>query len=66
MQCDNIEVYHDYVREMVMRYMVKPKGPTDGSTDVPQMPYEFHQLIVYKALRGHLLEVGTAGFGGNV
>ena len=48
---EKIRVYHDYVREMIMRFMVKPKDLL-LSTDVPQMPYEFHQLIVYKALEG--------------
>ena len=28
------------------------------STDVPQMPYEFHQLIVYKALEDIYLKLG--------
>jgi hypothetical protein len=55
-----IEVYHDYVREMVMRYMVKPKDLV-LSTDVPQMPYEFHQLIVYKALEDIYLKLGQQG-----
>ncbi len=55
-----IEVYHDYVREMVMRYMVKPKDLL-LSTDVPQMPYEFHQLIVYKALEDIYLKLGQQG-----
>ena len=53
-------VYHDYVREMVMRYMVKPKDLL-LSTDVPQMPYEFHQLIVYKALEDIYLKLGQQG-----
>lgn len=52
--------YHDYVREMVMRYMVKPKDML-LSTDVPQMPYEFHQLIVYKALEDIYLKLGQQG-----
>lgn len=55
-----IEVYHDYVREMVMRYMVKPKDLL-MDTDVPQMPYEFHQLIVYKALEDIYLKLGQQG-----
>jgi hypothetical protein len=57
---DNIEVYHDYVREMIMRFMVKPKDLL-LSTDVPQMPYEFHQLIVYKALEDIYLKLGQQG-----
>lgn len=55
-----IKVYHDYVREMVMRYMVKPKDLL-LSTDVPAMPYEFHQLIVYKALEDIYLKLGQQG-----
>jgi len=55
-----IEVYHDYVREMIMRFMVKPKDLL-LSTDVPQMPYEFHQLIVYKALEDIYLKLGQQG-----
>ncbi len=57
---DTIKVYHDYVREMVMRFMVKPKDLL-LSTDVPQMPYEFHQLIVYKALEDIYLKLGQQG-----
>ena len=57
---DTIEVYHDYVREMVMRFMVKPKDLL-LATDVPQMPYEFHQLIVYKALEDIYLKLGQQG-----
>lgn len=55
-----IEVYHNYVREMIMRFMVKPKDLL-LSTDVPQMPYEFHQLIVYKALEDIYLKLGQQG-----
>ena len=31
------------------------------ATDVPQMPYEFHQLIVYKALEDIYLKLGQQG-----
>jgi len=55
-----ITVYHDYVREMVMRYMFKPRDLV-LATDVPQMPYEFHQLIVYKALEDIYLKLGQQG-----
>lgn len=55
-----ITVYHDYVREMVMRYMFKPQDLV-LATDVPQMPYEFHQLIVYKALEDIYLKLGQQG-----
>tara|TARA_R100001480_G_scaffold154554_1_gene160130 strand:+ start:7157 stop:8650 length:1494 start_codon:yes stop_codon:yes gene_type:complete len=57
---ETITVFHDYVREMVMRYMIKPKDML-LSTDVPQMPYEFHQLIVYKALEDIYLKLGQQG-----
>lgn len=56
----NVDVYHDYVREGVMRYMVKPRDIL-LATDVPQMPYEFHQLIVYKALEDIYLKLGQQG-----
>ena len=57
---ENVDVYHDYVREGVMRYMVKPRDVL-LATDVPQMPYEFHQLIVYKALEDIYLKLGQQG-----
>ena len=57
---ENVDVYHDYVREGVMRYMVKPRDIL-LATDVPQMPYEFHQLIVYKALEDIYLKLGQQG-----
>ncbi len=59
-ESDVVIVYHDYVREMVRRYMVKPKDML-LNTDVPQMPYEFHQLIVYKALEDIYLKLGQQG-----
>lgn len=48
----------DYVREGVLRYLYKPNFMTK-STDSPEMPYEFHQLIVYKALESLYLKVGN-------
>lgn len=50
----------DFVREGVMRYMIKPT-PLCIKTDVPNMPYEFHQLIVYKALEDIYLKLGQQG-----
>jgi hypothetical protein len=50
----------DFVREGVIRYMVKPI-PLCIKTDVPNMPYEFHQLIVYKALEDIYLKLGQQG-----
>ena len=55
-----IIVYHDYVREGVIRYLEKPKDLL-LSTDVPKMPFEFHQLIVYKALEDIYLKLGQQG-----
>jgi hypothetical protein len=56
----NVIVGHDYVREGVMRYVKKPHDLL-LNTDVPQMPYEFHQLIVYKALEDIYLKLGQQG-----
>jgi len=43
------KVPQDFLREGVARYYYKP--PTLAfATDSPQMPHEFHQLIVYKVL----------------
>ena len=39
----------DYFRRLELRYLLKPE-PLLIATDVPQMPYEFHSLIVYGAL----------------
>jgi hypothetical protein len=47
----------DFVREGVIRYLVKPQ-PMTLKTDTPNMPYEFHQLIVYKALEDIYLKLG--------
>lgn len=55
-----IVTYHDYVREGVIRYLEKPKDLL-LSTDVPKMPFEFHQLIVYKALEDIYLKLGQQG-----
>tara|TARA_R100000329_G_scaffold8516_4_gene9857 strand:- start:9176 stop:10684 length:1509 start_codon:yes stop_codon:yes gene_type:complete len=52
-----ITTFHDYVREGIMRIYKKPQDLL-LSTDVPQMPYEFHQLIVYKALEDIYLKLG--------
>lgn len=50
---------HDYVKTGIMRYMKKPQDlllPTDS----PEMPYEFHQLISYKALEIIYLKLGNS------
>ena len=49
-----------YIKQGVMRYFKKPKDMLLG-TDSPQMPYEFHQLIVYKALEEIYLKLGAQG-----
>jgi hypothetical protein len=48
---------HNYVREGVIRYLKKPQDML-LATDSPEMPYEFHQLIVYKALEDIYLKLG--------
>ena len=47
-----------YTKEGVMRYLKKPKDMLLG-TDSPEMPFEFHQLIVYKALEEIYLKLGA-------
>jgi len=41
--------YHRKFRQFELRYLQKPERLTER-TDTPQMPYEFHQLIVYSVL----------------
>ena len=56
-------VKHDYIKTGIMRYFKKPQDlllPTDS----PEMPYEFHQLITYKALEIIYLKLGDAGMAG--
>jgi hypothetical protein len=48
---------HNYVREGVIRYLKKPQDML-LATDSPEMPYEFHQLVVYKALEDIYLKLG--------
>lgn len=49
----------DYIRQGLMRYFYKPEALTKA-TDSPDMPYEFHQLIVYQALQDVYLKSGNA------
>lgn len=59
---DKIQL-HDYIKTGIMRYYKKPQDlllPTDS----PEMPYEFHQLIVYKALEIIYLKLGDASMAG--
>tara|TARA_R110000744_G_scaffold130847_4_gene238611 strand:+ start:1863 stop:3323 length:1461 start_codon:yes stop_codon:yes gene_type:complete len=49
-----------YIKQAVMRYYKKPKDML-LATDSPEMPFEFHQLIVYKALEDIYLKLGQQG-----
>jgi hypothetical protein len=49
-----------YTRQMVVRYYMKPQDLL-LDTDTPAMPYEFHQLIVTKALQNIYLKLGQQG-----
>ena len=40
---------NDFLRKIQLRYYRKP-FPLIASTDTPELPYEFHDAIVYKAL----------------
>lgn len=53
------EVQEQFFKKGVIRYVRKPK-PLSMSTDTPEMPYDFHQLIVYKALEDIYLKLGSA------
>jgi hypothetical protein len=55
---DFTKVFQNYLRYGLMRYMYKPKVLAEA-TDSPEMPYEFHQLIVYKALEEIYLKLGN-------
>ncbi len=46
---DPKDLYHRQFRQWVLRYLAKPKQLC-ADTDSPEMPYEFHQLIVYSVL----------------
>lgn len=49
----------DFLRYGVQRYQYKPPV-LSKATDSPEMPYEFHQLIVYRALEQMYLKLGSA------
>lgn len=51
---------HDYFREYVIRYYKKPQDLLLDS-DSPEMPYEFHQLISFKAMEELYLKFGNPG-----
>lgn len=52
------KVPQNFIRIGEMRYVYKPPLLAEG-TDVPEMPYEFHQLVVYKALEDVYLKLGN-------
>lgn len=52
------KVPQDFIRIGEMRYVYKPPLLAEG-TDTPEMPYEFHQLVVYKALEEVYLKLGN-------
>jgi len=47
-----------YFRQVETRYYYKPL-PLANSTDTPELPYEFHQLIVYGALADVFIKNGN-------
>jgi len=53
------KVNQDFLREGVLRYYYKPSH-LGFETDSPQMPHEYHQLIVYKVLETLYDKVGSA------
>lgn len=53
------KVDQNFIRIGEMRYVYKPPLLAEA-TDTPQMPYEFHQLLVYKALEEIYLKLGNA------
>ncbi len=53
------KVPQNFIRQGVMRYQYKPLYMTK-ITDSPELPYEFHQLIVYKALEDIYLKLGQS------
>lgn len=55
----NPAVPQNFLREGVARYYYKPSY-LGFQTDSPQMPHEFHQLIVYKCLQTLYDKVGSA------
>jgi len=55
---DFSKVPQQFLRYGEMRYIYKPQLLAEG-TDSPQFPYEFHQLIVSKALEEVYLKLGN-------
>jgi hypothetical protein len=56
----SITTFQDFRRDAIIRYYKKPEDLTLW-TDSPEMPYEFHQLIVFKALEDIYLKMGQEG-----
>lgn len=52
------KVPQDFLREGEMRYLYKPPSLAE-ITDVPHMPSEFHQLIIYKSLEEVYMKLGN-------
>lgn len=52
-----ITTFFDVRRDAIIRYYKKPEDLV-LYTDSPEMPYEFHQLIVFKALEDIYLKMG--------
>lgn len=50
----------DYFRRIELRYSYKPRRLA-LKTDTPELPYEFHDLIVYKALEDIFNKSGNVG-----
>ena len=48
----------DYLKRSQLRYYFKPM-PLAQSTDTPALPYEFHQLIVWKSLEDLFIKNGN-------
>lgn len=49
----------EYFKQLEMRYLYKPQDLCQ-ITDSPEMPYELHDLIVYKALEDYFTKKGNA------
>ena len=56
---DFSKVNQDFLREGVARYYYKPSH-LGFATDSPQMPHEYHQLIVYKVLETLYDKIGQS------
>lgn len=54
--------YEQFFMQAELRYRKKPI-PLCSDTDVPDMPFEMHQLIVYKALEDTYIKANNPGMG---